>query len=127
MTTEIVLNDGRVVITSNGIYDTLIEGIVSIIEGEKPRGPLGAWLLDQRCEVQGPGVGYLDLRELAPSVRKEVERALPLALERLDPSIDEAVAESIQLLQTMLAQSEVVDPRVRNGVIPPTGMRKGPG
>jgi hypothetical protein len=127
MSTDIVLGDGRAMITSNGIYDTIVETIVSILDAGKPPGQLGAWLLEQRCEVQGPGVGHLDLRELAPAARKEVERALPLALERLDPSGHEAMAKSIQLLQTMLAQPEVVDPDVRGGIVPPTGERKGPG
>ena len=32
---------------------------------------LGEWLLDQRCEVRGPGIGYLDLRELSPQASSQ--------------------------------------------------------
>lgn len=67
MSTYITLEDGRVLATSNGVFDAIIERAATELErrGDSLDG-LVEWLLEQRCEVQGPGVGYLDLRELSP-------------------------------------------------------------
>jgi len=127
VSTFLVLSDGRAWITSNGIYDTLIESIVEGLVAENGPGPLAAWLLEQRCLVQGPGVGYLDLRELAPPGRQEVERALRPALARLAQSPNQMVATSVAVLEAMLTRPDAVDPNVRGGRLPATDCRKGPG
>jgi hypothetical protein len=76
MTTHITLEDGRVFGTSNGVYDEIIEWAAREME-KRPEGVEGLreWLLDQRCKVQGPGVGYLDLRELCSEAASEFRSA----------------------------------------------------
>lgn len=72
MSTHITLEDGRVVAVSNGQFDVLIEDVASELERASGSVPnLSGWLLEQRCEVLGPGVGYLDLRELSPLARRD--------------------------------------------------------
>ena len=65
MTTHITLQDGRILGTSNWAFDALLECAAKELERRKDTvGGLPEWLLDQRCIVRGPGIGYLDLREL---------------------------------------------------------------
>jgi hypothetical protein len=66
MTTYIQLEDGRVFSTTNGLFDYILECTAQHLEGRTECPELRDWLLDQRCDVLGPGVGYLDLRELSP-------------------------------------------------------------
>ena len=67
MTTQITLQDGRILGTSNWAFDALLECAAKELERRKDTvGGLPEWLLDQRCIVRGPGIGYLDLRELSP-------------------------------------------------------------
>jgi hypothetical protein len=76
MTTYIALEDGRVLGTSNGVFDAILEAAVEHMVGSGDRlDGLREWLLKQRCEVQGPGVGYLDLRELPPRAASELKTA----------------------------------------------------
>src|SRR5688572_20604712 len=44
---------------------------------------LASWLLEQRTEIQGPGVGYLDTRELSPRAAEEFQSACMAAFARL--------------------------------------------
>ena len=80
MSTLFVLADGRIWGSSNSTYDYLLERIVEVLSGDECERDLADWLLAQRCEVQGPGVGYVDLRELAPSVRERITAAIPSAV-----------------------------------------------
>lgn len=76
MVTHITLEDGRVLGTSNGRFDALLERVAKELESRIDAvDGLGEWLLDQRCEVRGPGVGYLDLRELAPRASSQFKSA----------------------------------------------------
>lgn len=79
MTTTIVLDDGRVWGHQNWAFDSVIEAIAAVI-GRDPAGQeLSAWLLDQRCAVQGPGIGHVDTRELSPDSRARFCAAIPSA------------------------------------------------
>jgi hypothetical protein len=76
MVTHITLEDGRVLGTSNGRFDALLERVVKELESRTDAvDGLREWLLDQRCEVRGPGVGYLDLRELSPRASSQFKSA----------------------------------------------------
>jgi hypothetical protein len=67
MTTRIALEDGRILGTSNWAVDALLECAPKQLENRSDTvDGLPEWLLDQRCVVQGPGIGYLDLRKLSP-------------------------------------------------------------
>jgi hypothetical protein len=57
MSTHLTLEDGRVLGATNG----------------------AEWLLEQRCEVLGPGIGYLDVRELSPRAAREFREAFTAA------------------------------------------------
>jgi hypothetical protein len=76
MVTHITLEDGRVLGTSNGVFDCLLELAAKEL-GRRTDAVDGLqeWLLDQRCEVCGPGVGYLDLRELSPRASSQFKGA----------------------------------------------------
>lgn len=67
MSTYIVLEDGRVLGLSNGAFDGILEAVAGELDRSiNSQSELASWLLDQRCEVQGLGIGSLDLRELSP-------------------------------------------------------------
>jgi hypothetical protein len=80
MSTLFVLADGRIWGTSNGAYDYLLELIAEVLSRDGRERDLAEWLLAQRCEVQGPGVGYVDLRELAPTARERITTSIPSAV-----------------------------------------------
>lgn len=76
MTTLITLEDGRILGTSNGQFDDILERAAKQLERRTDAvDGLREWLLDQRCEVRGPGVGYLDLRELSPRASSQFKSA----------------------------------------------------
>ena len=76
MATYIALEDGRILGTSDGVFDALIECAAKELE-RRPDVVDGLleWLLNQRCGVQGFGVGYLDLRELSPRASSQFKSA----------------------------------------------------
>jgi hypothetical protein len=108
------------------------------IEGQ----PLATWLLDQQCSEQGPGIGYLDLREVTPENQRRIIDGLHLALRQArsegplgwsDPSAFDAWLSSFDFLLRLVdsvergeAPDAVSDPNVRL-LMPPTGERRGPG
>jgi hypothetical protein len=76
MSTHMTLEDGRVLGVSNGVFDAILECTAKELERRTdPVAGLREWLLDQRCEIQGPGVGYLDLRELSPTASSQFKSA----------------------------------------------------
>jgi hypothetical protein len=76
MTTLIVLEDGRILGTSNWAFDAILECAAKQLESRSDTvDGLPEWLLDQRCVVQGPGIGYLDLRELPPRASSQFKSA----------------------------------------------------
>jgi hypothetical protein len=84
MSTEIVLEDGRVLPVKDGAFDTIIEHAVEQLQQRDDcLAGLGKWLLDQRCEVQGVGVGYLDVRELSPVAAAQFRQACTSAYTQL--------------------------------------------
>jgi hypothetical protein len=90
MTTRITLQDGRILGTSNWAFDALLECAAKELERRKDTvDGLPEWLLDQRCIVRGPGIGYLDLRELSPRASSQFKSACISAYDaevRLDSS-----------------------------------------
>jgi len=76
MTTRITLEDGRILGTSNWAFDALLECAAKELESRNDAvDGLREWLLDQRCYVRGPGIGYLDLRELSPRASSQFKSA----------------------------------------------------
>ena len=111
MTTTIVLDDGRVWGHQNWAFDSAIEAIAAVI-GRDPSGhELSAWLLEQRCAIQGPGIGYIDTRELTPDNRARFRAAIPVAFAEVrarggahwhDPSSFLAWVDSFERLLQMV-------------------------
>jgi hypothetical protein len=77
MSTYIALQDGRVWGASNGAYDGVLEALAEQVGTDEYGRELAAWLLDQRCEVCGPGVGWVDLRWLTDEARTRIVAAIP--------------------------------------------------
>ena len=76
MSTCIILEDGRIWGCANWQFDRLIESASQAIRGYEHCLPeLSDWLLDQRCSVQGPGVGMIDMRRMSPGARQQFRTA----------------------------------------------------
>ena len=76
MTTRITLEDGRILGTSNWAFDAILECAAKELKRRDDTADgLPEWLLDQRCVVRGPGIGYLDLRELSPRASSQFRSA----------------------------------------------------
>jgi hypothetical protein len=134
MTTHITLEDGRVLGTSNWMFDAILECAAKELERhDDPVDGLREWLLDQKCEVQGPGVGYLDLRELCPLASSQFKAACLSAYEAMKAkAFSEPVMEQLSLLINMWRSIEkgeppeaLTSPHWRIG--PSRGERRGPG
>jgi len=74
MTTFIALEDGRILGATNGSFDGVLEAVADNLAQHDHR-ELAEWLLVQRCEVLGPGVGSLDLREMSPIASEQFRDA----------------------------------------------------
>jgi hypothetical protein len=133
MSTHLTLEDGRVLGTSNGTFDAIVELTAAELERRSDRMPgLAEWLLEQRCEVRGPGIGYLDLRELSPRAAREIRDAFLAALVRGEFDVSEGLREQFVLLRNMwesIARGE--PPQALTSphwlLHPASGKRRGPG
>jgi hypothetical protein len=103
VTTHLTLEDGRVLGTSNAAFDCILEFAAAELERRQTSlDTLAEWLLDQRCEVQGPGVGYLDLRELSPQAAREFRDAFLAAYDAADlTQVPDALRAQYTLLREM--------------------------
>jgi hypothetical protein len=134
LATHVTLEDGRVLGTANGTFDGILEAVAQHL-GQRAGGVEGLadWLLEQRCAVQGPGVGYLDLRELAPQAVQQFRDAVRV-LAVLDAS-DNVPSWLYPTLASLLEMWRSMDrgesPEACTSsawlISPPTGSRRGPG
>jgi hypothetical protein len=134
MSTHLTLEDGRVLGTSNGAFDAILELIAAeLADGRETLPGLVDWLLDQRCEVQGPGVGYLDLRELSSPAVSQIREAFLVAHAAHDmDSVSQSLRAIYGTLRAMWASIERGEaPEALTSDVymmgPPSGRRKGPG
>jgi hypothetical protein len=134
MTTHITLEDGRALGTSNRVFDAILESAAKELERGNDRvDGLREWLLNERCEVQGPGVGYIDLRELSPRVTSQFKAACISAYDALkvqNPPVP--WLDQLSLLIRMWTSMEkgeppqaLTSPHLR--ITPSRGERRGPG
>ncbi len=142
MSTFITLGDGRSWLERDWVYDAILRAVARELPNNDEGRALAAWLLEQQCFEQGPGIGYLDLRELTPTNQRLIIECLRLALGRArsegplgwnDPSAFSAWLRSFDFLLRLVESVEhgeppeaLSDPNV-NGLMPPTGERHGPG
>jgi hypothetical protein len=124
MSTFFILEDGRAWLSSNMIYDGILEAVADVLLAAEDR-ELANWLLDQRCEVQGPGVGTIDLRDLTAENRRQILDALPKAL-ALSKELSPSLLWEFERLLDMMKDPTLIDKSVR-GLIPWDGKKKGPG
>ncbi len=141
MSAFFVLTDGRAWSKANWAYDAVLDAIADALPNDGAGQLLAEWLLEQRCRVQGPGVGTVDLRELTDENRRRIVEAIPRALEMArkkgprdwhDPSFFPQWLSAFELLVQMIESAERGDPPEAlnpdmRGPIPPTGERRGPG
>jgi hypothetical protein len=140
MSTCIVLPDGRMRWASNWAYDSVIWGIADQLDRHPEGGGLAAWLRDQACFEQGPGIGTVDIRELTPRNQQLFRWGARLAFRR---AILDGPAGWHDLtrfpawlagFQRLLRMWKAVDRREPPGLLgelqavrDPTGVRSGPG
>jgi len=134
MTTHITLEDGRIFGTSNGVFDAILECAAKELESH-PDAVDGfrEWLLDQRCEVRGPGVGYLDLRELAARASAQFKSACISAYPKMRHASSRVLwVDQFSLLINMWTSIEKGEPPEALTsphwlITPWNGDRRGPG
>jgi hypothetical protein len=132
MSTTIELADGRVLAVSNGAFDAILEHAARHLDSGRVPG-LSQWLLEQRCIVQGPGIGYLDVRELSPAAAAEFRAACMASHEATANEVDGSGWWSH--LTLLIRMWESIDrnepPEALTSpywlMTPPSGARKGPG
>jgi hypothetical protein len=66
----IILTDGRACAPANWAYDEIVRSVAEELGAGGDDLLLKEWLRGQLCEVLGPGMGYVDVRELTPRNRQ---------------------------------------------------------
>ena len=134
MSTYITLEDGRTLVTSNGIFDNILERTVKELERRTDGlDGLREWLLDQRCVVLGPGIGALDLRELSPRACSEFRSACISAYDkaRLEASPMPWLDHFALLIKMWISMEKGEPPEALTSphwlIHPCGGERRGPG
>jgi hypothetical protein len=134
MVTHITLEDGRILGTSNGVFDCLLERAAKELGHQTDAvDGLQEWLLDQRCEVRGPGVGYLDLRELSPQASSQFKSACISAYNAMRLESSPVIwLDQLSLLMNMWISIEKGEPPEALTsphwlIAPWSGDRRGPG
>ena len=111
MSTHIVLEDGRVLPVKDGGFDMILEHAAEQLQKRGDSSGFGEWLLEQRCEVQGVGVGYLDVRELVPVAAAQFRQACTSAHTHLLNSPSElGWFSSLELLMRMWQSIDAGEP-----------------
>lgn len=141
MSSFIVLGDGRAWAASNWGYDAAVRAIAAEVEESADGREFKDWLLLQTCAHCGPGLGSVDVRELAPDDRVLFEEAALRAIVRQsetgpigwhDASFFPNWLERFKDLGRMIGSiragepPEAFNPHM-TGVIEPSGERVGPG
>ena len=140
MSSHIALEDGRSWWAANWAYDAVVRSIVDALnrQGEKD---LAAWLSEQTCLVQGPGLGRIDLRELAPKNRELFRAGARDAFRREmemgavgwnDPAFFKGWLDRFGVLLRLIDSVDRHDDPLSfnphaNGLMPVTREKKGPG
>jgi len=134
VTTSVTLEDGRILGATNGAFDTLMALVAAELERRPGALPgLSEWLLNQRCVVQGPGVGYLDMRDLSPTAVHEFKAAFASGLDKTPPSeIPDPLRATFELLLRMWESIQRGEPPEALTsdhwkMAPWNGERRGPG
>ncbi|MEM7232866.1 MAG: hypothetical protein AAF517_11850 [Planctomycetota bacterium] len=131
MTTLLTLEDGRILGCRNGVFDRILE----LVADELGPGEFATWLLDNRCAVLGPGIGYLDLRELSEESQTQFQTAARSVAATLasDPQAQpKAIVSAFAELEEMwVSIGKDRPPEARTSahwkLHPPIFARRGPG
>jgi len=129
----IVLEDGRAYAVSDRAFDLTIEALASEVEDLH----VEAWLLGWRTSERGQSLGYVDLRELAPTTKAVVYEAITSASDAAVEQTDDdrwmtGWRESLHVLRRMVESWERGEPPgslnpYMDGLVPPTDRAEGPG
>src|SRR5688572_7160386 len=82
MSAYIALPDGRSWWAANWAYDAVIRRVADELDRMPAGGELAAWLRGQTCDELGPGLGFVDVRELSPPDRALFREAARRAFRR---------------------------------------------
>ena len=140
MSTLITLPDGRSWWAANWAYDAVIRRIADQLERLPYEGELASWLRRQTCEEMGPGIGYVDVRELTPRNQLLFRQAAQQAFRHAilegavgwhDPSFFAGWLQGFRRLLRMWKAVDRGEPPGMLGDSPerlePSGLRSGPG
>lgn len=137
----IILDDGRAWAATNWAYDAAIRYIAEALPDSERARELSEWLLQQTSEVQGMGLGSIDIRELTAENRTLFVEAIRRATRRIeergaegwnDPSYFPVWKERFEVLLKLIESVEkgepatIYNPHMRD-IIPATGKQAGPG
>lgn len=137
----IVFNDGRAWAAANWAYDAAIRYIAQALPTTSNGQELANWLIQQTTQVQGQGLGAIDLRELTQNNQLLLLEAIRKAAKNLkthdgkewsDPSAFTSWKMYFEILSKLMDSIErgespfAYNPHM-NDIIPPTGNKSGPG
>ena len=127
----IVMSDGRAFSLNNRATDVVVRTIASAL----PAGELRDWVLAQQSTEVGAGMTNIDIRELTPANARELLGAVRHVAgnaSSFDLPADVDWEAQFSLLADMAGAAERgeppddLNPHMRD-VLPPTGVRSGPG
>jgi hypothetical protein len=136
----IVLEDGRAWAGANWAYDAVLRAIGASL-ADTGSVELARWLELRTCRHLGPGLGSVDLREVAPANRLLFRSAARQAFRREtlagpagwgDPSFYPPWLQQFRVLLRLIKSvdrrepPEAFNPHM-TGLVPATGERTGPG
>lgn len=136
----IVLEDGRAHSPASWAYDAIIEAVACELDKTQDGRPLAEWLRQQTCEICGPGLGSVDIRELTPDNHRYFRNAAERAFAHSestgpqgwhDPALFPGWLEGFRKLIEMWRSIDRGEPpEVLNGLaapLKPTHKKSGPG
>jgi len=132
-----VLEDGRAYAPAGAALDAVAEAVAEELGWVPEGGELADWLRRRLETGGGPGLGEVDLRELATEdlelFRQAALRAYSRARARVAAGGTEAESDGLAEFGRLVAMWESIDkgepPKALNDLkrpLPPTGLRSGP-
>jgi hypothetical protein len=138
----IILIDGRAYSAASWAYDGTVRAIAECLPASPEGQALTDWLLNQQCEVQGPGLGIVDFRELTQANQILLARAIEdaFAAQKAKGPLDWSqpefwdgwitrFAKLVDMIHSV-RRGETVDENtsdMKGYLIPATGKKSGPG
>ena len=109
----IILQDGRAWAPSSAAYDALIDALAEVLTGPDGDRALASWLAERTCRKLGPGMGYVDVRDLTACHRELLYRAIrsiPTRAKLTASTWSESMRARYQRLRDLLDSMERGEP-----------------